>query len=131
MVRPFGRVSISDAVAFAEARRSELTLVLRVTSPVRAEKPMRRTSVAELILRTGFGLPVGGVDLDFDTGAVSFRAGVDLATDGALTETRLARLLAGAVTVLDWLHPALVAVAEGGELPEHALERLGPEVPRG
>ncbi len=104
-------------------------LVLHVASPVRVDKPLRRYPVAELILRTGFALPVGGIDLDFDSGELRYRVGVDLGDDGALGEARVGRLLDGAVAVLDWIHPALAAVALEVEDPYFAAKELGVEQP--
>ncbi len=104
-------------------------LFLHVASPVRVDKPLRRYPVAELILRTGFGLPVGGIDLAFDTGELRYRVGVDLGEDGVLGDARLGRLLDGAVAVLDWVHPALAAVAVEAEDPYFAAKELGVEQP--
>lgn len=81
------------------------------------------SGVAELVVRLNAGLAVGGLDLDIDEGAVTFRAGMLL--DGVPPVAAAVRnALYAAVQSADRYVPLVAAVAAGEVEATAALEAL-------
>jgi hypothetical protein len=74
----------------------------------------RRVAVAEYITRANYGLQVGNFELDYDTGVIRYKTGLD--THGISFDRALvAGLVEPNLTLLDYHLPGLQAVIAGAE----------------
>lgn len=103
-----------------EVRRGEVFLV-RSHAPLQAP-PARRAAVVEYASRATYGLPLGVVEVDIDTGQAAVRTGFD---GEDVDHESLVRLVFGAiyanVHLANRYLPGLLAVGLGTSEPRDAL----------
>lgn len=93
-------------------------LVVTATAPA-AVSPGRRAAAAEYVTRAAFGLYLGALQLDLDSGTMLARCGLDF--EGEPLSPRLARnALAVTVRLMETYLPGLLAVIDGAD-PRTAL----------
>lgn len=85
--------------------------------------PEYRLSVAEYLTRVNYCLPVGNFDMDFETGEVRFRAGIET-PEGELSVKMVRALAYASVRAMDQYFPGLLAVVRNGLSPTAALARV-------
>ncbi|WP_028079987.1 YbjN domain-containing protein [Solimonas soli] len=119
-VKVDGPVEEMVAQIYGEAQRFMLSLIF---SGVVARA--RRAAVAELILRANWRLIEGAFVMDFDSGAVHYRAGLDF-SEAELSEALVRNMVAAGMDAVEGFAAALLAVAEHGEAPDvAAASRFG------
>lgn len=127
--RPEGPASFTMAYSGeggAFAMRAEVLveaeqLVITAEGPARVP-PERLPAAAEYVCRAGCGLYVGGLELDFETGAARARVGLDF--EGEPLSPRLIRnALAIAVRITETYMPGLARVV-AGEAPRAVIREI-------
>jgi hypothetical protein len=95
------------------------TLIYDSSCPA-AARPEQRGAVAHFVARVNFELTVGAFAVDWATGAVRFRAAVDL-RGGPLTEEAIDGVVYPShQAMIDWL-PHLMAVVAGDMAPDETF----------
>lgn len=110
LVMTYQRGSVTFEV-WAEVIVASEQLVISAVAPLRVA-PARRAAAAEYVLRATWGLYVGSLDLDLDTGEVRARCSLDF--EGEPLSPRLIRnALTIAVRIMETYLPGLLQVIEG------------------
>jgi hypothetical protein len=79
-----------------------------------------RSAVGELLHRINWPLPLGGFEMDVDSGAVRFHVAIDV-EGGSLTPDQAAMLVNICVNTVVAFAPRIAAVAHGGVAPRDAM----------
>jgi hypothetical protein len=102
----------------ATAREKEQQVIVYAMMGQRVPEA-RRAAVAEFITRVNDRYFIGSFNLDFEEGAICFRAGADV-EGGGLTEKMVANLIDMASYAADAHHDRLMQVIYGGADPQNA-----------
>lgn len=86
----------------------------------------RRPAVAEFIARANWGLIEGGFELDFDSGAVRYKVGIDF-TSVELTEQLVRNAVLSAMNNIEPVAAALIDVARHGRAAAEAFREVEAE----
>ncbi|HWR39297.1 MAG TPA: YbjN domain-containing protein [Patescibacteria group bacterium] len=106
----------------AEVRENESVLAVYSILDVVVE-PEQMAALTELITRINFDRPLGNFDLDYETGVISYRTGVDL-SGSSLTAAMAENLVYVNGLTMDRYLPAIVEVLFAGGQPDLVLEKL-------
>ena len=106
----------------AEIREEEGVFVVYSVLDVVVEAE-RMAALTELLARINQERPLGNFDLDYDTGLVSYRTGVDL-NGSELTPGMIENLVYVNGLTVDRYLPAVAEVLFAGGQPEAVLEKL-------
>jgi hypothetical protein len=108
------------AQVYVEAERFVFSFVLAGQVPA-----SRRSAAAELILRTNWRLIEGSFGMDFDTGVVHYRAGIDFSST-ELTEPLIRNAMLAGMAALEAFAEPLIAVTQHGAEPAAAMNKPPP-----
>lgn len=86
----------------------------------------RRPAVAEFITRVNWGLIEGAFELNFDSGAVRYKVGIDF-SNADLTEQLVRNAILSAMTAIEAAAVALIDVAQNGKAPAEAFRDVEAE----
>jgi len=86
----------------------------------------RRPAVAEFIARANWGLIEGGFELDFESGAVRYKVGIDF-TNAELTEQLVKNAILSAMNAIEPVAAALIDVARHGRAAAEAFRDVEAE----
>ncbi|HVU14417.1 MAG TPA: YbjN domain-containing protein, partial [Phototrophicaceae bacterium] len=85
--------------------------------------PELHAAVAEFLHRANYGLLVGNFELDFNSGRVQCRTGIDV-QGGTLTTALVKNLLYLNVLLMDRYLPGITAVIDDGAAPLNAIHQV-------
>ena len=83
----------------------------------------RRSKVAEFITRANWGLIEGNFEMDFDSGALRYRVGIDFSAT-ELTEPLVRNAILSGMNNIEPFADALQAVIDGSEEPSAAIKSV-------
>lgn len=83
----------------------------------------RRAAMAEALARANHSMTLGAFDLDFESGELRYRAGIDV-EGSALVPAMLHNMLDHGMAVVKLYHPALARVGWGGADPAAAIAEV-------
>lgn len=115
-------VSCTNAVftCISGITHNDSLLQIHVRYPLYVKNEKCRVSVAELLTRANYGLPIGSFEFDFRDGEVRFRASHSIGSF-PLEKEAIDRLFSVAINRADQYFPALVQHLHAGVTPEDAI----------
>lgn len=85
--------------------------------------PENRAAVLEYLSRANFSLPLGGFDMNIDTGEIRFKNGLE-SPDGSLPVSVVRAMVLTALRATERYFPGVLSVVHSGLRPEAALARV-------
>jgi hypothetical protein len=83
----------------------------------------KRSAMAEFLPRANYGLTIGNFEMDFDSGEIHYKTGIDV--EGDRLSTALVRQLVYAnVAIVDRYLPGIMAVIYGNVSPMEAIAQI-------
>ena len=76
--------------------------------------PEHRAAAAELLVRAGYDLPIGGFEMDMEDGRITYRTSIDVEGD-RLSVALVHNLVYANVSVMEMYLPAIAEIAEGSQ----------------
>jgi hypothetical protein len=109
-----------DGYAHVIPERQEFVCFLefRKTTPEKY-----RMSMCEFVTRANFGIGIGNFELDFETGYVRYKTGIDYGK-AALPKEFVRRAILNAMNAVEEYEAGVVGVMSGKLAPEQAIEAV-------
>ncbi|MFC1944176.1 YbjN domain-containing protein [Chloroflexota bacterium] len=109
---------------YARVREQYGQLMFYSYAPVDIPEP-KRLSIAEYITRVNFGLHIGDFEMNFSTGTVQFKTGIDVkGQEENLTFTMIKHLVYTNVVTMDKFLPGLRMIISENMTPDQAITRI-------
>lgn len=89
----------------------------------------RRKEVAELLARINYGLSVGQIGLNFESGKIRYKGTIEV-KDGALSVAMVNIMVDRGMSILDNFLPAVNAVAYTNDSPADAFAKVDDDAPK-